>query len=91
MVFVSPRMQGDAYRRQRQRGWKDPDDRSVPGKYLRIKLNDGTYTKRWFRNDLDLSLSDYNALHPDDIKKLKKEQIPSEQRSKKTKAKRRTK
>ena len=90
MVFVSPRSLCESYRRHRQRV-KDPEDRSVPGKSLRIKLNDGTYTKRWFRNDLDLSLSDYNALHPDDIKKLKKEQIPSEQRSKKTKAKRRTK
>ena len=90
MVFVSPRSMCESYRRRRQSGWKDPNDRLAPGNLLRVKTDVG-YTLFKFRYDLPIPVNLFNALHPDDVKKLKKEQIPSEQRSKKTKAKRRTK
>ena len=95
MVFVSPRSLCESYRRHRQRV-KDPEDRSVPGNVLRIKTDVG-YVRHRFRYDLPIPKHFFDVLHPDDIKKVKKRQIPEDRtattnkKEKKTKAKRRTK
>ena len=96
MVFVSPRSMCESYRRRRQSGWKDPMDRSKPGNLLRIKTDSG-YSLYRFRYDLPIPKHFFDVLHPDDIKKVKKRQIPedrtatTDKKEKKTKAKRRTK
>jgi hypothetical protein len=86
MVFASPRGMCESWRRVCTNGWKDPNDRSAPVRTLRVKLNNGTYEPRWFRYDLPLKLSSYDALHPDDVKKLTKQQTPQKQRYKKPKS-----
>ena len=96
MVFVSPRSMCESYRRRRQSGWKDPMDLSKPGNVLRIKTDVG-YVRHRFRYDLPIPKHFFDVLHPDDIKKVKKRQIPEDRtattnkKEKKTKAKRRTK
>jgi hypothetical protein len=63
MVFASPRSMCESWQRVRANGWKDPNDRSVPGRSLRIKINNGSYERKWFRYDLPLSLSSPLALY----------------------------
>mgnify|MGYP001184034432 FL=1 len=87
MVFASPRGMCESWRRHRQRV-KDPEDRSKPGNLLRIKTDVG-YIQHWFRYDLPIPKNFFDVLHPDDIKKLRKGQIPPTQDSKKTSRKRR--
>ena len=43
MVFASPRGMCESWQRVRANGWKDPNDRSVPGRSLRMKINNGSY------------------------------------------------
>jgi hypothetical protein len=82
MVFASPRGMCESWQRVRANGWKDPNDRSAPGESLRIKLNNGSYERKRFRYDLPLSLRHYDALHPEDVKKLTKQQVPLERKDK---------
>ena len=76
MVFVSPRTTCEALRRA---GWKSPHDSSLPGCRLRIKLNNGTYDRRYFRYDLPLDPVLYQCVHPEDLKKLRRRQLPAGQ------------
>ena len=87
MVFASPRMICEAMRRAKRRGWKDPRDRSVPGGYFRIKTNDGYYTKVWFRYDLPMTAGLYRRLHPEDLKKVRPQQIPEKRKKRVSKKK----
>ena len=87
MVFASPRGMCESWRRHRQRV-KDPMDLSAPGNSLRIKTDVG-YVRERFRYDLPIPKHFFDVLHPDDIKKLRKGQIPPTQDSKKTSRKRR--
>lgn len=75
-MFVSPRMLCEAWQRARASGWKDPTDRSAPGGYLRIKTNQGYYTPVWFRYDLPLTANFYEGVHPEDLKKVRPQQLP---------------
>ena len=77
MVFASPRGMCESWRRHRQRV-KDPMDLSAPGNLLRIKTDVG-YSLHRFRYDLPIPERFFNVLHPDDIKKLRKGQIPPKQ------------
>ena len=77
MVFASPRSMCESWQRVRANGWKDPNDRSVPGRSLRMKLNNGSYEPKWFRYDLPLSLRHYNSVHPDDLSKVRPQQLPA--------------
>ena len=77
MVFASPRSMCESWQRVRANGYKDPDDWSVPGRSLRIKLNNGSYERKWFRYDLPLGLRYYDALHPEDLLKVRPQQLPA--------------
>ena len=77
MVFASPRSMCESWQRVRANGWKDPNDRSIPGRSLRTKLNNGSYGRKWFRYDLPLSLLHYDALHPEDLSKVRPQQLPA--------------
>ena len=87
MVFASPRMICEAMRRAKRRGWKDPCDTSVPGTDLRIKTNDGYYTKVWCRYDLPLTVGRYRRIHPEDLKKVRPQQIPEKRKKRVSKKK----
>jgi len=76
MAFVSPRATFEALRRA---GWKDPHDTTVPGCDIRIKLNNGSYTQLYFRYDLPLDPTFYRNVHPEDLKKLRRQQLPEGQ------------
>ena len=79
MVFASPRTICEAMRRAKRRGWKDP--------YLRIKTNDGYYTKVWCRYDLPLTVGRYRRIHPEDLKKVRPQQIPEKRKKRVSKKK----
>ena len=75
MVFASPKGMCESWRRHRQRV-KDPMDRSKPGNVLRIKIDGGIYTTRRFRYDLPIPKRFFDALHPEDLSKVRPRQLP---------------
>ena len=76
MAGVSLRMTADAIRRARRNGWRDPRDTTKPGCVLPIKLNNGTYTRRWFRYDLGMTWKIYQGVHLEGLVKVRPGQIP---------------
>ena len=90
MVFASPRGMGESWRRHRQRV-KDPLDLSAPGNSLRIKTDVG-YVRERFRYDLPIPKHFFDALHPEDLSKVRPQQWPEDlpkPKSRKTSRKRR--
>jgi hypothetical protein len=51
-------------------------DRSKPGNLLRVKIDGGIYTTMWFRYDLPIPKRFFDALHPEDLSKVRPRQLP---------------